>query len=133
MVVVVDRDYGPIKDAYVAWRLTPKAKRLPQHKKDFADQYEIHRQTLQAWDKQEWLLEELRKARDLAAAEYWPDIMDRLMNTVVNGTANESTSAARVLLQHLTFKEKEIEKDSINEESLEKILEAAGIKLHKES
>jgi hypothetical protein len=124
--------YDLVKRAYVDWRLTPASHRSPSSKVKFAEEHGVHRKTLDGWDKQDWFVKAMRESRDHLAAQHWSDIMNRLRDIVDTGSNTEATSAARVMLQHLDFKEDRHVKTEVDETSLEKILEAAGIKFVKE-
>lgn len=133
VVTVADKlDIDVAKEAYVNWKLTPKQFRTPDTKVELAKQLGVHRKTLDSWDKQQWLIDAIRNSKDALAAGWWADIMSRLMETVENGSPNESTQAARVLLSHLDFKTEKEEKATIDESALEKILKDAGITFVKE-
>lgn len=118
-----------LKVAYLEWLMTPPGNREPTTKLAMAEELGISFKTLYNWESEPEFQEKLRGLKLQWGSRWYPDILAKLMDIVLNGPPAQSVAAAKVLLAHIDIKDeskKEIEYSSEALEALTKALEKEG-------
>lgn len=115
-----------IAEQYVAWLLTPPAYRDPKTKKEFAQQMGVNVRSLYNWEKGEWFKNRIRSEKGDLSVTWLGDILGRLKEIVDSGPPKDAVAASRVLLSYLEVPEAS---EGVDEDSVRKILKAAGISI----
>ena len=94
-----------VKTEYLEWLMTPPGERDPATKEGMAEHLGISTHTLYNWEKEPLFQEKLRTLRLEWGSRWYPDILNRLMDVVMNGPPAQSVQAAKTLLAHIDLKE----------------------------
>lgn len=116
-----------IAEQYVSWLLTPPGYREPATKKEFAAAHGVNVRSLYNWEKSEWFRNKIKTEKGDLSVTWLGDILGRLKEIVDSGPPKDAVAASRVLLGYLEVPE--TERTGPDEDTVRKILEAAGIKI----
>ena len=94
-----------IKQEYMDWLMTPPGEREPDTKEAMAIHLEVSAKTLWNWESEPEFQEQLRTLRLEWGSRWYPDILSRLMDVVMNGPPAQSVAASKVLLAHIDIKD----------------------------
>lgn len=106
------------RSAYLDWLLTPPSERAPKTKKAFAEQYNVHRNTLRRWENSKDFISAMRNIKLQWGVQFHPHILDRLMRIVGEGSDRDAIQASRVLLNHLDVTPSEREVQEVDDDTL---------------
>ena len=102
-----------VKAEYLEWLMTPPGERDPATKQAMAEHLGVADKTLYTWEKEPHFQEKLRTLKLEWGSRWYPDILSRLHDVVMNGPPAQSVAAAKVLLSHIDIKD--ITKDDVPE------------------
>jgi len=94
-----------VKTEYLEWLMTPPGDRQPPTKEAEAEHLGVSYRTLYNWEKEPHFQEKLRSLKLEWGSRWYPDILARLMDVVLNGPPAQSVGAAKVLLSHIEIKD----------------------------
>lgn len=112
------------KVAYLEWLMTPPGEREPTAKTAMAEELGVSFKTLYNWESEPEFQEKLRGLKLQWGSRWYPDILAKLMDTVLNGPPAQSVSAAKVLLAHIDIKDESKKETEYSSDALEKISKA---------
>jgi hypothetical protein len=110
-----------LKQEYFEWLMTPPGEREPSTKEAMAKHLEVSYKTLYNWESEPQFQEKLRTLKLEWGNRWYPDILAKLYDTVLNGPPAQSVAAAKVLLAHINIKDEAKDTKEYSSEALEKI------------
>ena len=113
---------------YLEWIMTPPGQREPPTKEAMAEHLGVTARTLYNWESESAFQEKLRGLKLEWGSRWYPDILNKLMDTVMNGPPAQSNGAAKILLAHIDIGDEK--KDQI--EFTNEMIEAVSAALKKE-
>jgi len=120
-------------EAYLEWMLTPSSLREPLSKTKFAESLDITYQTLLNYEREKWFQSELdRRARGLFKAARLQDVIDNMYEIATSESHKNAVSAARLLLEWSGKKSADEKDSSVEELSLEDLLERVNAFIDRE-
>lgn len=115
-----------IKEQFLDWLMTPPGEREPATKTEFAEQFGVSPKTLYNWEREPKFQEKLFQLRVEWGNRWYPDILAKLMDIVLNGPPAQSVAASKVLLSHIDVSEtKEAVRIQVSEELQKRMKELA--------
>ena len=106
--------------------MLPPGEREPSTKTAMAEHLGVSMRTLYNWEGEPEFQAKLRNLKIEWGNRWYPDILQRLMDVVLNGPPAQSVQASKVLLQHIDIKEeKEAANVDLDEKLREKMIEVA--------
>jgi hypothetical protein len=94
-----------LKTEYLEWLMTPPGEREPPTKEAMALHLGVSSRTFYNWESEPHFQEKLRSLKLEWGSRWYPDILARLMDVVMNGPPAQSVGAAKVLLSHIEIKD----------------------------
>ena len=113
-----------IKLEYLEWIMTPPGQREPSTKEAMADHLGVTSRTLYNWESESAFQEKLRGLKLEWGSRWYPDILNKLMETVLHGPPAQSNGAAKILLAHIDIGDKEKDKVEFTNDMIESISRA---------
>jgi hypothetical protein len=110
-----------IKAKYLEWLMTPPGDREPRAKTAMAEELGVSFKTLYNWESEPLFQEKLRTLKLEWGNRWYPDILAKLYDTVLNGPPAQSVAAAKVLLAHINIMDETKDTTEYSSEALEKI------------
>ncbi len=113
-----------VKLEYLEWIMTPPGQREPPTKEAMADHLGVTARTLYNWESESAFQEKLRGLKLEWGSRWYPDILNKLMETVMTGPPAQSNGAAKILLAHIDIGDEKKEKLEFTNEMIDAISEA---------
>ena len=110
-----------IKLEYLEWIMTPPGQREPPTKEAMADHLGVSGRTLYNWESESAFQEKLRGLKLEWGSRWYPDILNKLMDTVMNGPPAQSNGAAKILLAHIDIGDEKKDQIEFTNEMIESI------------
>jgi hypothetical protein len=119
-----------LKLEYLEWIMTPPGQREPTTKEAMADHLGVTARTLYNWESESAFQEKLRGLKLEWGSRWYPDILNKLFDQVMNGPPAQSNGAAKILLAHIDVgdaKKDQIEFTNDMIEAISAALKAEGL------
>jgi len=110
-----------VKTTYLEWLMTPPGEREPATKGAISELLGVSARTLYNWESEPAFQEKLRTIKLEWGSRWYPDIMAKLMDTVMNGPPAQSNGAAKILLSHIDIADAKGDDLEFSTEALEAI------------
>ncbi len=109
---------------YLEWIMTPPGQREPATKEAMAEHLGVTARTLYNWESENAFQEKLRGLKLEWGSRWYPDILNKLMDTVMTGPPAQSNGAAKILLAHIDIGDEKKGKLEFTNEMIDAISEA---------
>ena len=109
---------------YLEWIMTPPGQREPTTKEAMAEHLGVTARTLYNWESESVFQEKLRGLKLEWGSRWYPDILNKLMDTVMNGPPAQSNGAAKILLNHIDIGDQKKDQIEFSNEMIEGITKA---------
>jgi len=119
-----------VKLEYLEWIMTPPGQREPATKEAMAEHLGVTARTLYNWESESAFQEKLRGLKLEWGSRWYPDILNKLMDTVMHGPPAQSNGAAKILLAHIDIGDEKKDQVDFSSEMIEEItaaLKKAGL------
>lgn len=113
------------KAEYLEWLMLPPGEREPATKQDMATHLGVSYRTLYNWEAEPEFQEKLRSLKIEWGNRWYPDILNRLMEIVLDGPPAQSVQASKVLLGHIDIKTDKDSDIEFEEELMKRMREVA--------